>query len=353
MDATVRRPTNILVTGGLGFIGSAFVRFLFRSNVVSGQVVNLDAMTYAANPANVLQAVDPSRHVIVRGDICVPGLVDELCRKHQIDTIVHFAAETHVDRSIHGPEAFVQTNIVGTFRILDAVRAQPHIHLHHVSTDEVYGSLGPTGLFTEETPYSPNSPYAASKACSDHLVRAYDHTYGISSTISNCSNNYGPYQFPEKLIPLMLANMLERKPLPVYGDGGNVRDWLYVDDHAEALWTIITQGAKGATYNVGGSTERTNLQLLNHLMDIVAELTQTPRGELEALITFVKDRPGHDRRYALDASKLMNELGWKPRHDLSEGLRSTVKWYLDNTKWVEEARSGAYRTWMETNYGTR
>jgi dTDP-glucose 4,6-dehydratase len=350
----VRTPQNILVTGGLGFIGSAFVRYLFGGSAASVRhVVNLDALTYAASPANVEKFVTPDRYTFVRGDICTPALVQDLCREHGIDTIVHFAAETHVDRSILGPEAFVQTNIVGTFRILEAVRALPNVHLHHVSTDEVFGSLGADGLFREDSPYSPNSPYAASKAASDHLVRAYAHTYGISTTLSNCSNNYGPYQFPEKLIPLMIANMLEKKPLPVYGDGKNVRDWLYVDDHAEAIWTIITRGASGSTYNVGGNAERNNLELLGLLIDAVADLTKTDPAEIKALITFVKDRPGHDRRYAIDASKIQRELDWKPRHDLGEGLLSTARWYIENAQWVASARSGEYQEWVQKNYGGR
>ena len=349
----MRQPNNILVTGGLGFIGSAFIRYLFAKKLLTGKLVNLDALTYAANPANVAGAVDEARYLLVRGDICTPGLVAGLVEEHAIDTIVHFAAETHVDRSILGPEAFVQTNVVGTFRLLEAVRAHPGVHLHHVSTDEVYGSLGPTGLFTEETPYDPRSPYSASKAASDHLVRAYGHTFGASITLSNCSNNYGPFQFPEKLVPLMILNMLEHKPLPVYGDGGNVRDWLHVDDHAEAIWTIVTRAAPGSTYNVSGATERTNLALLRELMQAVAELTGVELGALERLITFVKDRPGHDRRYALDASRLRRDLGWAPRHDLHGGLRETVRWYLDHPEWIESTRSGAYREWLDQNYGAR
>jgi dTDP-glucose 4,6-dehydratase len=239
------------------------------------------------------------------------------------------------------------------FQLLEAVRSRPHTHFHHVSTDEVYGSLGPTGHFVETTPYAPHSPYSASKAASDHFVRAYADTYGISTTISNCSNNYGPYQFPEKLIPLMILNMLEREPLPVYGDGGNVRDWLYVDDHVEAIWTIITQAKAGTTYNISGGVERTNLELLKQLIRVVAQQLESPVHELEALITFVKDRPGHDRRYALDASKLRKELGWAPQRDLGEGLERTVHWYLENTDWVASVRSGAYLEWMKSNYENR
>ncbi|MBN2192021.1 MAG: dTDP-glucose 4,6-dehydratase [Polyangiaceae bacterium] len=353
MESTVRLAKNILVTGGLGFIGSAFIRFLFREGLATGRVLNVDALTYAANPANLEGAVDPDRYRFVHGDIGEPGLVPGLIVEHAIDTIVHFAAETHVDRSILGPEAFIQTNVVGTFRLLEAVRAQPQVHFHHVSTDEVYGSLGPTGLFTEETPYDPRSPYSATKAASDHLVRAYAHTYGVSTTLSNCSNNYGPFQFPEKLVPLMILNMLERKPLPVYGDGTNVRDWLYVDDHAEAIWAILVGAARGSTYNVSGATERTNLALLRELMHIVAELTGAESADLERLITFVKDRPGHDQRYALDATRLRQDLAWSPRHDLASGLRNTVRWYLDHPGWVAATRSGTYREWIERNYETR
>ncbi|MFL5397180.1 MAG: dTDP-glucose 4,6-dehydratase, partial [Myxococcales bacterium] len=251
----VRNPENLLVTGGCGFIGSAFVRMLFRDPAFHGRVVNLDLLTYAGNPQNLEAQVDESRYTFCKGDIADARLVGKLLDEHRVDTVVHFAAETHVDRSIHGPREFIDTNVLGTFHLLEAVRARPHVHFHHVSTDEVYGSLGETGAFTEETPYSPRSPYSASKAASDHLVAAYAHTYGLSTTLSNCSNNYGPYQFPEKLIPLMILNAMQGKPLPVYGDGRNVRDWLYVDDHVEAVWLVLTQGAPGARYNIGGRNE--------------------------------------------------------------------------------------------------
>ena len=297
--------------------------------------------------------MDESRYELVRGDICDRQLVDQVCQDRSIDTLVHFAAESHVDRSILGPDVFIQTNIVGTQRLLEVVRALPAIHLHHVSTDEVYGSLGPTGYFTESTPYQPSSPYSASKAASDHLVRAYAHTYGVKVTVSNCSNNYGPYQFPEKLLPLMLLNMLEGRPLPVYGNGSNVRDWLYVDDHAEAIWTIVRNGQLGETYNVGGEAEWTNLALLHKLIEIVAELTTRNVELLKQLITFVKDRPGHDLRYAIDCSKIKRELGWSQRHNIDSGLRETVQWYLDHPEWVSSVRSGAYRNWVEQNYTER
>jgi dTDP-glucose 4,6-dehydratase len=353
MSKTVRAPKALLVTGGAGFIGSAFIRQLFRDRGFSGKVVNLDLLTYAGNPGNLEGAVDPARYSLVRGDIGDQKLVDELCEQHGIDAIVNFAAESHVDRSILGPGVFVQTNVVGTFALLEVVRKRPSIHFHHVSTDEVYGSLGATGQFTEQTPYDPSSPYSASKAASDHLVRAYQRTYGISTTVSNCSNNYGPYHFPEKLIPLMVLNLFEGKELPVYGDGLNVRDWLFVDDHAEALWLILTQGEVGQTYNVGGNNEWTNLAIVHKLIELVAKQQGRSRSELEALIRFVKDRPGHDRRYAIDSSKLQRELGWQPRHNLESGLAETVRWYAENGAWVKGVRSGQYREWIEANYAAR
>lgn len=349
----LRSPAALLVTGGAGFIGSAFIRWLFRQPTFSGRIVNYDALTYAGNLDNVAEAVAPERYVFLRGDICDRDRVLKACEEHGIDTIINFAAETHVDRSILGPGAFIQTNIMGTFSLLEVLRARPTLHLHHVSTDEVFGSLGPEGAFTEDSPYRPNSPYSASKAASDHLVRAYGHTYGLKTTLSNCSNNYGPYQFPEKLVPLMILNMLERKPLPVYGDGSNVRDWLYVDDHAEALWRLLQSAPAGSTYNVGGRSEWQNLALLRKMIEIVAQETSTPQAELESLITFVKDRPGHDQRYAVDCSAIERDLGWTPRHDLEAGLRETVRWYLQHTEWVQRVRSGAYREWLEANYGAR
>jgi dTDP-glucose 4,6-dehydratase len=348
-----REPRCVLVTGGAGFIGSAFIRHLLNEVGFGGHVVNLDLLTYAGNLENIPLAAEEPRYTFVRGDIRDQAVVEAICIEHDVDVIVNFAAESHVDRSIHGPAAFVETNIVGTFHLLEVVRRRPSIHFHHVSTDEVYGSLGAEGLFTETSPYQPNSPYAASKAASDHLVRAYAHTYGLSVTLSNCSNNYGPYQFPEKLIPLMILNMIDGKPLPVYGDGSNVRDWLYVDDHAEAIWTIIGAGASGETYNVGGEAERTNLEMVRALIDCYAELKDADRDRLRESITFVKDRPGHDQRYAIDGAKIHRELGWRPRYELESGLRSTVKWYLDSAEWIERVKSGAYRDWIDTNYGSR
>ena len=329
------------------------MRRLLTAGAYAGRIVNLDKLTYAGNPRSVDGRVPEDRYTFVRGDIADTGLVLDLVDRHDIDAIVHFAAESHVDRSILGPDPFLQSNVVGTQRLLEVVRARPHLHFHHVSTDEVYGSLGPEGRFTEESPYQPNSPYAASKAASDHFVRAYAHTYGIRVTLSNCSNNYGPFQFPEKLIPLMILNLFENKPLPIYGDGGNVRDWLFVDDHVDALWTILCHGQTGTTYNVGGDCELTNLELIGRLIEVIALMTGKPMQELKELVRFVEDRPGHDRRYAIDASRLRQQLGWAPRHDLARGLQNTVRWYMDNSAWVEEVRSGEYLRWIEKNYDAR
>jgi dTDP-glucose 4,6-dehydratase len=349
----VRNPQSLLVTGGCGFIGSAFVRMLFRDAAFPGRVVNLDLLTYAGNPDNLKGHVDESRYTFCKGDIRDATLVGKLLDEHHVDSVVNFAAETHVDRSIRGPGEFMDTNVLGTFHLLEAVRARPHVHFHHVSTDEVYGSLGETGAFTEQTPYSPRSPYSASKAASDHLVAAYAHTYGVSTTLSNCSNNYGPYQFPEKLIPLMILNAMEGKPLPVYGDGRNVRDWLYVDDHVEAVWLVLTRGKAGARYNIGGRNEWRNLDLLHALLETLAAEKKGNLEQYRKLITFVKDRPGHDRRYAMDCSLIERDLGWFPRHDFKSGLRETVRWYSSNLDWVEGVRTGAYRSWIERNYGGR
>jgi dTDP-glucose 4,6-dehydratase len=326
---------------------------MFRDPGFSGRIVNLDKLTYAGNVDNVSGQVDTSRYEFVHGDILDGPLVDRICREQQVDAIVHFAAESHVDRSIDGPLVFIETNVVGTLRLLEVVRSQSHIHFHHVSTDEVFGSLGPTGAFTETTPYDPRSPYSASKAASDHLVRAYAHTYGLAVTISNCSNNYGPYQFPEKLIPLMILNLLERRALPIYGNGSNIRDWLHVDDHVDAIWTILGRGVRGDTYNIGGNSERTNLELVDTLIAVVSAEIGYPASEFMRLKTFVKDRPGHDQRYAIDPGKLVRELRFEPKHSFEQGLRETVRWYLANPAWIERVRSGEYRNWIEKNYGTR
>ena len=349
-----RNIRNILVTGGAGFIGSAFIRYLLeKEQAFQGTCVNLDALTYAGNLENLKSVSSDPRYIFEKGDICNEGLVTHLCQEHEIDTMIHFAAESHVDRSILGPQAFVETNILGTFHLLEVIRKIPKIHFHHVSTDEVYGSLGETGLFTEETPYQPSSPYSASKASSDHLVRAYAHTYNVSTCVSNCSNNYGPFQFPEKLIPVIVQNCLERKPLPVYGKGVNVRDWLYVEDHAKALLMLLRNGRKGETYNIGGEAEARNIDLIHQIIWIISEIQDIPPKELEQLITFVKDRPGHDLRYAIDCSKIKRELLWTPSHTLVEGLRSTVQWYMDNLAWVQNIQNGSYRDWIDLNYANR
>lgn len=323
-----RKINNILVTGGAGFIGSAFIRYLLK-NIPSftGTCVNLDLLTYAGNLANLHEVDNDARYHFVKGDICDQALVEKLCREFQIDTIMHFAAESHVDRSITGPKAFLETNVMGTFHLLEVVRNNPHIHFHHVSTDEVYGCLGDTGMFTEETPYHPNSPYSASKAASDHFVRAYATTYNLSTCISNCSNNYGPYQYPEKLIPLTILNCLNKHNLPVYGKGQNVRDWLYVDDHAKALWMLLENSKKGETYNIGGEQEWKNIDLVHEIVRIVAKQQGENQTALEGLITFVQDRPGHDFRYAIDCSKIKTEIGWVPDHDFTQGLEETVAWF--------------------------
>ncbi len=331
-----RKITNLLVTGGAGFIGSAFIRYLLtKVPSFHGKCLNLDLLTYAGNLANLKEIDQDPRYSFHKGDIRDQVLVEKLCMENEIDTIIHFAAESHVDNSITGPQAFIETNVLGTFHLLEVVRRNPHIHFHHVSTDEVYGCLGDTGLFTEETPYRPNSPYSASKAASDHLVKAYGHTYHLSSCISNCSNNYGPYQFPEKLIPLMILNCLNGKQLPIYGKGNNVRDWLYVNDHAKALWILLESGRNGQTYNVGGESEWKNIDLVYEIIRVIAKIQGQDQKKLESLITFVKDRPGHDFRYAIDCSKIKNELGWTPEHSFNQGLTETVEWYLFNNTWID------------------
>lgn len=323
-----RKIGNLLVTGGAGFIGSAFLRTLLTKTPFKGTAINLDALTYAGNLDNVAEIAHDPRYLFIHGNICDEKLVEYIVKEHSIDTIIHFAAESHVDRSIEGPGAFMQTNVMGTFHLLEVVRRNPHLHFHHVSTDEVYGCLGETGVFTEETPYSPNSPYSASKAASDHLVRAYAKTYGISTCISNCSNNYGPYQYPEKLIPLIIQNCQQRKVLPVYGEGKNVRDWLHVDDHARALLLLLEKGKKGDTYNIGGEAERRNIDIVHTILKTMAKIQNTDLARLQSLIQYVKDRPGHDFRYAIDCSKIKRELGWTPSYTFEEGIEKTVMWYL-------------------------
>jgi dTDP-glucose 4,6-dehydratase len=355
---------NVLVTGGAGFIGSNFVRHLLREEPAV-KIVNLDKLTYAGSRENLIQLSDPQRHHFVQGDICDQTFVEDLMRAHEIDTIVHFAAESHVDRSIAGPAAFIQTNIVGTFSLLEAARKVwidekslplEAARFHHISTDEVYGSLGPQApAFSETTAYAPNSPYAASKAASDYLVRAHAHTYALPVTVSNCSNNYGPYQFPEKLIPLAISNALAGNPLPLYGDGKQIRDWLYVEDHCDALSLILRSGRQGETYNIGGGNQPTNLEVVRQLCAVLDDLAPD-RGPVphDSLITFVADRPGHDRRYAMDIHKIEAQLGWRPRVNLADGLRKTAAWYLENADWVTAIRSGDdYRRWIEENYDRR
>lgn len=349
----MRKVENILVTGGAGFIGSSFVRTLFKKNEWKGTCVVLDVLTYAGNLENLEDVQNDPRYVFAQGDIRDEALVESLVVQHSIDTIIHFAAESHVDRSILGPKAFIETNVMGTFHLLEVARRNKNIHFHHVSTDEVYGCLGDEGFFTEETPYDPSSPYSASKASSDHLVRAYHRTYGLSVCISNCSNNYGPYHFPEKLIPLMILNCLRKKPLPVYGAGNNVRDWLYVDDHAECLWQLLNKGKTGETYNIGGEQERRNLDLITQIIQIISEKTGESEEDLHKLIIYVKDRPGHDFRYAIDCSKVKREIGWSPSPSLEERLRETVEWYMTHQDWVSHIETGSYRQWLEANYKSR
>ena len=351
---------NILVTGGAGFIGSNFLN-LFVPRYPEHNFINFDKLTYAANLLNLKSIENLSNYTFEQGDIADFSCVNKILEQYNPDTVVHFAAESHVDRSILGPAEFVQTNIIGTFNLLEACRKNWFDSLsknklfHHVSTDEVYGSLSldDTNLFTEITPYAPHSPYSASKASSDHLVRAYYHTYGIPIKITNCSNNYGPYQFPEKLIPLMILNTLNNKPLPVYGKGENIRDWLYVEDHCEAIWTVIQKGKIGETYNIGGNNEWKNIDIVNNICDILAEELKKDPIEFKKLITFVKDRPGHDLRYAIDSTKIKNELDWQPEETFETGLRKTIKWYLDNKAWVNTIKTGAYKTWLANNYNNR
>lgn len=355
----VHNPKIVMVTGGAGFIGSNFIRYLLTKAGFSGTVVNFDNLTYAGNPHSLADVATKfgSRYVFVKGDIAEAADVEAVLAKYSVDTIIHFAAESHVDRSIHGPGDFIRTNILGTYTLLQGARQawgdRKDVRFHHVSTDEVYGSLGDTGKFLETTAYSPRSPYSASKASSDHLVNAWHHTYGLPITMSNCSNNYGPYHFPEKLIPLMIGNLLAGKPLPVYGDGKNVRDWLYVEDHASAIWAIVTRGRLGETYNVGGENEWTNIDLVQFLCKRLAEVQgKDPQNYLN-LITYVKDRPGHDHRYAIDCEKLKTELSWNQSVTFEQGLEATIRWYLSNQAWVNHVTSGEYKNWVDKNYGDR
>ena len=359
-----RTPTRdtILVTGGSGFIGSNFILSWLKAT--GSSVINLDLLTYAGNPANLASVESDPLYIFARGDICDPELVGNLLRDHRLKAIVHFAAESHVDRSIASPEAFIRTNVHGTFNLLEQARTywtslneadRGAFRFLHVSTDEVYGTLAPQDpAFCETTPYAPNSPYAASKAGSDHLARAYHHTWGLPVLTTNCSNNYGPFQFPEKLIPLMILNALEGKPLPVYGDGKNVRDWLFVEDHCAAIRRVLQDGRPGETYNIGGNSERANIDVVTTICDLVDEMRPQPGAPARRkLITYVADRPGHDRRYAIDARKISGELDWKPSVDFEGGLSKTVRWYLENAEWINSVRTGAYREWIAHNYAER
>jgi dTDP-glucose 4,6-dehydratase len=355
---------TILVTGGAGFIGSNFVLEWFKDSAVSNEpIVNLDALTYAGNLENLASLEGNAQHHFVKGDITDADLVKRLLAEHRPSAIVHFAAESHVDRSIHGPAAFMKTNVEGTFVLLEAAKAywqglgetdKAAFRFHHVSTDEVYGSLKPDApAFAETNPYEPNSPYSASKAASDHLVRAWHHTYGLPVVTTNCSNNYGPYHFPEKLIPLMIVNALAGKPFPVYGDGQQIRDWLYVTDHCSAIRAVLAKGRLGETYNIGGWNEKANIDIVRTICALLDELRPDPAGSYTRLITYVKDRPGHDRRYAIDARKIERELGWRPAETFETGIRKTVEWYLSHADWVARVQSGAYRDWVERNYESR
>lgn len=347
MTKTLHTPSVVLVTGGAGFIGCNLVRYLLRTDPAL-RLINVDALTYAGSLAN-LQDVEKDhsqRYRFVQANICDEQAMAGLFEEERFDTVIHLAAESHVDRSIDGPGAFLETNIMGTYVLLQAARAhwkgRENVRFHHVSTDEVYGSLGSSGHFTEETPYDPSGPYSASKASSDHLVNAWHRTYGLPTTVSNCSNNYGPYQFPEKLLPLMISNALQGKDLPVYGDGKNVRDWLFVEDHCQALDLVVRRGTVGRMYNIGGNAEWANIDLVNLLCDTMQELVPLNSGHYRDLIKFISDRPGHDRRYAIDATRIRKELGWTPKHTFKTGLRETIQWYLDNSQWLDEIREERY-----------
>ena len=378
----MRKLKHVLVTGGAGFIGSNFIHYLFGKSTsgekafedanFSGRIINVDCLTYAGN-GETLEDIDktfgsgekdPSkrRYFFEKVNICDRSEIERIFKQYDIDTVVHFAAESHVDRSILGPETFIKTNIFGTYTLLDVARSYWGVSLdnprddvlfHHISTDEVYGSLGPTGYFTEKTAYDPRSPYSSSKASSDHLVMAYYHTYGLPITLSNCTNNYGPYQFPEKLIPLMILNMQEKKNLPVYGEGKNIRDWIYVEDHNRAVWLILNNGKTGEKYNIGGENEWQNITLLDKLIELTAKETGMSESDIKNTITHVKDRPGHDQRYAIDCTKIKTELGWERKMSFEQGLLLTVKWNLNNKAWINHILSGEYLNWVEKNYSKR
>jgi len=345
---------NLMVTGGCGFIGSNFVRYLFENSDFQGKIINIDKLTYAGNPLslNDIEQDYPDRYHFIRADIGDQKQMENIFVSHHIDGICHFAAESHVDRSITSPDPFIQSNIIGTYKLLETARNYyDQLSLfHHISTDEVFGSLDDTGFFTETSPYQPNSPYSASKASSDHLVRAYAETYNLPITISNCSNNFGPYQFPEKLIPLMMLNALENKPLPIYGDGKNVRDWLYVTDHCRAIWTIMCESELGETFIIGGDAEKQNKEVVECICDILDRRSPLEGKNYKSLITHVRDRPGHDHRYAIDCTKLKQTFQWQPQESFESGLEKTVQWYLDNKEWIDQVRTGVYREWIQKHY---
>ena len=357
-----RKLKNILVTGGAGFIGSNFIHYIFNKTDFSGKIINVDKLTYAGNLDNLVEIDDKyggERYFFEKADICDFDKIKKIFEKYNIDTVVNFAAESHVDRSIFGPKEFLQTNVMGTFSVLDVAckcwreEGKEEKLFHHISTDEVYGSAEEKKYFLESTAYQPNSPYSASKASSDHLVRSYNKTYGLPATISNCSNNYGPYQFPEKLVPLMILNILDEKVLPVYSDGKNVRDWLYVEDHCSAIWKILNQGKIGETYNIGGDNEWENIRLVHFLCEKIGQLRGKGKDYYKRLIIFVKDRPGHDRRYAINCNKIKQELVWKQEVAIEEGLEMTIKWYMNHPEWVERVKSGEYKHWIKKNYKMR
>ena len=372
---SARKLKNILVTGGAGFIGSNFINYLFGLSATgekafmdsgfTGNIVNVDCLTYAGNLENLAQVEEKfggKRYFFEKIDICDRAEIERIFRQYDIDTVIHFAAESHVDRSILGPEAFVRTNVMGTFTLLDVARTFWNVSLdnprddvlfHHISTDEVYGSLGKTGYFTETTPYDPRSPYSSSKASSDHLVMAYYHTYALPITLSNCTNNYGPYQFPEKLLPLMISNIRDGKNLPVYGEGLNIRDWIYVEDHNRAVWQIVNDGKTGEKYNIGGENEWQNIKLLHKVIELTSAEVGKSAAEVEKTIVHVKDRPGHDARYAIDCTKIKKELGWERKMTFEQGLSMTVKWYLTHPDWVNHILSGEYKNWISRNYSDR
>ena len=376
-----RKLKNILVTGGAGFIGSNFINYLFGLSATGskefmdsgfeGRIVNVDCLTYAGNLENLAMVEEKfgtsaplgnRRYFFEKVDICDRAEIERIFRQYDIDTVIHFAAESHVDRSILGPEAFIKTNVMGTFTLLDVARnywgcsldnVRDDVLFHHISTDEVYGSLGETGYFTETTPYDPRSPYSSSKASSDHIVMAYHHTYGLPTTLSNCTNNYGPFQFPEKLLPLMISNIRDGKSLPVYGEGNNIRDWIYVEDHNRAVWQIVNSGRVGEKYNIGGENEWQNIKLLHKVIELTSPKVGRTADEVESAIVHVKDRPGHDARYAIDCSKIKKELGWERRMTFEQGLQLTVNWYLEHKEWVDHILSGEYKNWISANYGDR